>query len=577
MNLAELRRNLEAQIREGQLPEALQALLIKLPEGGECYRIVSALITRLNAANKERFRNTISFEEYQRRVDQVSADFFDLLAGLTEADFSTPAAAPKEGKAAKTGSVLYRVPDVMQLKIATRCTIRVAVDEDAILENILLDQHVEIKSKVEISDVMSAELVDAQGGTFQITALNSRTQLIRETGFTEWNFNVTPLAEGVHQLLVKVSIMEVVPGFAEPIPREVSLLETVTIIAAERVVAEEKAPESEEVSASETATATPSAGFKSSGQQFAFQSEAALAIAVPKATAAPPPAPPPVAPSSPIFSPPPMPSPAAPRKEQRSVPRNKRTLALFLAFLVIVPAATWAIAPDLPAWVNAHYIQGTPEAYAGFIEAHPESPRLEQAFFYKAETSGRLADLRAYEKRYEARGKYQAKVKDKIVALETKSFENIRTKPDSAKIRQFVVDFPETKRLPELKRVVESRPENRKELLAEVEKAYVTAVQTRPTEQKVTEYLRDFPQPARLQEVEQAARTKPEVFSKVQPILEDAYLKKMEQSPTKIQSEQFLEKFPEPVRRDKFEKILDKRPEQNKEVIRKMRRLPIGE
>ncbi|MDO8971482.1 MAG: hypothetical protein Q7U74_12385, partial [Saprospiraceae bacterium] len=100
MNLAELRRNLEAQIREGQLPEALQALLIQLPEGGEYYRIVSALIARLNAANKERFRNTISVEEYQRRVDQVSADFFDLLAGLKEADFSTPAAAPKEGKAA---------------------------------------------------------------------------------------------------------------------------------------------------------------------------------------------------------------------------------------------------------------------------------------------------------------------------------------------------------------------------------------------------------------------------------------------------------------------------------------------
>ena len=257
--------------------------------------------------------------------------------------------------------------------------------------------------------------------------------------------------------------------------------------------------------------------------------------------------------------------------------RNLRVLALFLAFLVIVPAATWAFAPDLPAWVNAHYIQGTPEAYAGFIEAHPESPRLEQAFFYKAETSGRLADLRAYEKRYEARGKYQAKVQDKIVALEIKSFENIRSKPDSAKIRQFVVDFPETKRLPELKRVVESRPESRKELLAEVEDAYLVAVQTRPTEQKVTEYLRDFPQPARLQEVEQAARTKPEVFSKVQPILEDAYLNKMEQNPTKLQSEQFLEKFPEPVRRDKFEKILDKRPELNQDIIQKMRRLPKGE
>ncbi|MFN0037655.1 MAG: hypothetical protein ACKVUS_21545, partial [Saprospiraceae bacterium] len=222
--LAELRQNLEAQIRENQLPEALNALLAQLPDGSETQRIVSALIARLNAANKERYRQTISMEEYSRLVSQVRADFLDLLGGLAEADFLPAEASKKEaiaGKTAKRGSVLYRVPHIMPIQKPTRCTIRVAVDEEAILENIVLDEHVEIKSRVEISDVMSAELVDPQGGTFQITPLNTRTQLVRDTGFTEWNFSVTPLREGVHQLLVKVSIMEIVPGYAEPIPREV--------------------------------------------------------------------------------------------------------------------------------------------------------------------------------------------------------------------------------------------------------------------------------------------------------------------------------------------------------------------
>jgi len=59
MNLTELRQNLEVRIREGQLPEALQALLTQLPDGSETYRIVSALIDGLNAANKERYRNTL--------------------------------------------------------------------------------------------------------------------------------------------------------------------------------------------------------------------------------------------------------------------------------------------------------------------------------------------------------------------------------------------------------------------------------------------------------------------------------------------------------------------------------------
>ncbi|MFN0216601.1 MAG: hypothetical protein ACKVT2_20260, partial [Saprospiraceae bacterium] len=111
--LTELRQSLEAQIREGQLPEALNALLGQLPNGSELYRVVSALIARLNAANKERYRNTIDMDEYQRRVDQVSADFFDLLAGLTEEDFLPAVAEASSGKTnkkAKVGNVLYRVP-----------------------------------------------------------------------------------------------------------------------------------------------------------------------------------------------------------------------------------------------------------------------------------------------------------------------------------------------------------------------------------------------------------------------------------------------------------------------------------
>jgi len=535
--LAELRQNLEAQIREGQLPDALNALLAHVPDGSETYRIVSALIARINAANKERYRNTISSEEYQRRVDQVSADFFDLLAGLTEGDFEVKPASSK-ATAGKQGSVLYRVPHVMAIQKPVRCTIRVAVNEDAILENIVLDEHVEVKSRIEISDVMSAELVDPEGGTFQINPMNKHTQLIKETGYTEWNFNVTPLIEGVHQLLVKVSIMEVVPGFAEPIPREVSLMETVTI------VTEGKAP-----------IDTPSEEFKPSGQTFAFQSTSTAQgynINYSKS----------------IELPPESPSPTMPKSYNRSL----RALSLLLAFLGIASAATYAIAPDFPAYMVA-IIQDSPEAYADFIENHPNSPRIEKAYYYRAEVSGRLADLRLYQEKFQNRGKYETHVLGRIAALETKSLESIRERPDSLKIRQFVSEFPESERLAEVKQAVEARTETRQELLAEVENAYVTSVKARPSETKVVAYLRDFPKQERLDEVDAAARSKPEVFQKVQPILEDAYLKKMEGDPTQVQSEQFMKKFPEPVRREKFEKILEKKPGLKKEAVEKMRKL----
>jgi len=392
--LAVLRRQLEAQLRDNQLPEALNALLEQLPDGSEKYRIVSALIARLNAANKERFRNTIALDEYQRRVDQVSADFFDLLSDLRESDFDISAKPTGSGKTAKRGSVLYRVPHTMPILKPTRCTIRVAVDEDAILENILLDEHVEIKSQVEISDVMSAEIIDPEGSTFKINPLNTRTQLVRDTGYTEWIFNVTPLIEGVHQLLVKVSIMEIVPGFPDPIPREVSVMETVTIVT--------------ESAATDDMTLLE---FKSGGQSFSFQSTPTEAgmyeVSYSKEAE-------------------PIPIEAVP--EQRATGRGLRALAVFLAFIVLAPAATWAFAPDLPAWVYTRYIEDTPEAYAKFIEKFPDSPRREKAYFYKAEASGLLADFLVYQDSF-PQGEFKNQVLEMVASLERKTMSGSSDNP----------------------------------------------------------------------------------------------------------------------------------------------------
>ena len=516
--LADLRRQLEAQLRDTDLPGALNALLVQLPEGSEKYRIVSALIARLNAANKERFRNTISPEEYRRLVDQVSADFFDLLGTLTESDFEISTNINSSGKAAKRGSVLYRVPHVMPVRKPTRCTIRIAVDEDAILENIVLDEHVQVRSRVEISDVMSAELLDPEGGTFQINALNSRTQLVRDTGFTEWNFSVTPLVEGVHQLLVKVSILEKVEGFAEPIPREVSLMETVTI------VTEAPAPQDTE--------------FKPSGQTFAFQSSSTAQHEIKVK----------YAPSEPVEAP------------DRTGNSRLKPLAFFLAFIILAPSATWALTPPATRdwWVAS--VKDTAEAYAAYIEEYAPkgSPHLEKAYFYKAEETGRLADLREYQRQYR-QGKYESRVAERISTLETGSLASLRSDPDRVKIRQFVTDFPESERLSELKAAVQ----NRAELLPEVESAYVASIQSQPTERKVQAYLRDFPRQERLGEVADAAASHPEVLQRIQPILDGAILKKMESAGSAEEVQRLLpvlEKAGSPAAAEKVQKIMQQKP-----------------
>lgn len=544
--VAQFRQQLEAWIREDQLFDALNALLETLPHGTENHQIVSAFVARLNAANKERRLGTIAIEEHARLVAQVRADLFELIGGLKEADFNADTAAKPNAAIEKTGKqgvVLYRVPGVMKVRIPTRCTIRVAVDDEAILQNIVYDEHVELHAKVEISDVMSAELLDPENSTFQITALNARTQLVKDTGYTEWNFSVLPLREGVHQLLVKVSILEKVEGFADPIPRDVSLMETVTIITESAAPADRGGEDD----------------FKPSGQTFAFHGSATMpgGFHAPSSKAA--------------EAPPPIYAPTQSAPATRSSTYNLRPLALFLAFLVLVPAATWAFTPPATRdWWVANF-KGSTEAFAAYIEEYAKtgSPYLEKAYFRKAETSGRLADLRTYQQQF-PQGKYRKMVVDKVYALETKAIENIRQQPDNLKIRRFAADFPESERLSELKQVVETRSENRRELLAAVEDAYVVSIREKPTEAKVAAYLRDFPDQTRLEEVESAARANPQVFSRVQPVLEDAYLKKMENRPTEAQAEQYLQKFPDPMQRQKFERILDKKPDLKKKAVDKI-------
>ena len=140
------------------------------------------------------------------------------------------------------GNVLYRVPHSMALGKASICTIRVAIDEDTILEDIIIDKDTRLKERIEVSERMRAELVDTENQAFNILSLNAKDQLVQPTGYTQWLFRVTPLLEGEHQLLVKVSILEFDPNTKEYVPRDVSVLETVMVTSVSQFNEEEEAP-----------------------------------------------------------------------------------------------------------------------------------------------------------------------------------------------------------------------------------------------------------------------------------------------------------------------------------------------
>ncbi|MBV6439715.1 MAG: hypothetical protein DYG98_09585 [Haliscomenobacteraceae bacterium CHB4] len=235
MPLSQPLTTIQRELRE-QMADDLAAALLRLkellPDFSEKQEDVIALLGRLNDSNKKQIRNLISNKEHQREQDRIRSDFYQLVQGLELIDFEEVAAKkPRAGgkSTPKTGSVLYRIPQRMSLQKSSRCVVRVALDEDAIIENITLDEYVQLRSCVEVSNAMEAQLLDPSGQNFFITSPNNTRQLVRDTGYTEWLFYVTPLHEGTHQLVVKVSILENVPDIGL-IPREVTLEETVQIV-----------------------------------------------------------------------------------------------------------------------------------------------------------------------------------------------------------------------------------------------------------------------------------------------------------------------------------------------------------
>ena len=536
-SLPALRRQLQEILTE-DLAAALNALKELLPENSDKHGQVLALQARLKDANKERIRNTLAPDEYLRRVDTIRAECFDLLRDLEEADFEVKEkAASATASAAKQGSVLYRVPHQMPLRKPTICTVRVALDEDAILEDIVLDDDVRLRQRVEVSDMMKAELLDPEGDTFSIRQLSEPEQLVRDTGYTQWLFSVTPRVEGEHQLLVKVSMMEFNANLGKYVPREVSILETVTIVTETALSDSDEAP------------------MKATGERFALSPDTpGELVASPPATVAPP---------QPVIR---VPNPPIPNRQ--SPASGLRAVAFFLAFLMVGTTATWAFTPPPTRdwWLAS--LKDDADAYAGYIEKYKDSDakqHLEKAYFYKADKTNALRDLRDYQRQY-PEGQFREQVLEKIKTLEIKSVESIRQEPAAEKIRQFVRDFPESERLSELKQAAAARAE----LLPVVEEAYVYSIDTQPTRTKVLAYLLDFPQRERLPEVAEAAASRPEVLREVQPDLENAFLQKMEQNTDAPQAEAFLRNFPVPTQREKFERILEKKPALKKQFLQKM-------
>lgn len=252
--LPELQQELRDQLVD-DLAGALKALQQLLPPGSEKHQTATTLLGKLNDTNKARLRSTISNEALQLAYNQLRSDLLDLIDGLAAADFESTAAMP-ESKKAKQGEILYRIPDTMPLGRETRCLVRIALDSDAIVENITFDEYVTLKPLSRVSDLMQVELLDpGKDPAFEIRSISSPEQFVENEGYTEWLFQVTPLRAGTFSLLIKVSVIELILGKERK--KEIVLEEEVQVRANVQV-----APETPMKSAGETLVFEgPASGF----------------------------------------------------------------------------------------------------------------------------------------------------------------------------------------------------------------------------------------------------------------------------------------------------------------------------
>lgn len=227
--LSDLQQELRAQLVD-DLAGALKALQACLPPGSEKCQAVTMLLGKLNDTNKASLRGTMSNEALQLAYNQLRSDLLDLIDGLTAADFEAAPPTPPEAPKAKRGEILYRIPDTMPLGQETRCLVRIALDADAIVENITLDEHVVLKTLSRVSDLMQVELLDpGKTPAFEVRSINSAEQFVEAQGYTEWLFQVTPLRAGTFPLLIKVSVIELILGKERK--KEIVLEETVQVSA----------------------------------------------------------------------------------------------------------------------------------------------------------------------------------------------------------------------------------------------------------------------------------------------------------------------------------------------------------
>ncbi len=412
--LNDIKNELKLLLPEG-IDVAIPAIKAVLAEGTDKYNDLLLLEGRYQDVSRQLIQGVIGDEAALVQFNKIRKDLLDFIDSLVEHHLAT---AEKKGVDGQpdiyNGEVLYRIPKQMQKEEETKCLVRLAFDRSVITQG-LEKQEGDVMKDLRISEVMGVELLDPVGNAFQIRTLHDTVQFVDQDLFTEWIFFVKPVAEGIHDLVLKISIIEIKNGIERK--RNVVLEEKVEIVA----TVPEKTGLSEEFARAGIAMAV-AAGQKTKGASGGGTKE--------------------------FF--PPQPMPAAPSPAPAKTGTSFRKLGTILSAMTVLLVAAFAIfntlnpdqnPGDTKVVDNAEQrswdqLKNNPDpaSIKDFLEKHPDGQlagkarnsldSLDKLAWESALAANDLAAMRNYLEKF-PEGRYADAATSAIISLE----HNLETQP----------------------------------------------------------------------------------------------------------------------------------------------------
>ncbi|WP_273444423.1 hypothetical protein [Neolewinella agarilytica] len=205
--LSELQDQIRLAVADADLETAFHLLEGALPAGRPKANQVTLLNGRANDIIDFDINNTLSTDQLAILRNELRLDLLTFVDHLTLHDFSTEASTSRPEL--KPGHLLYQVPPKMAVRETHRCLVRIAHLLNQVLEGLPFDDSISLE-EIPVSEVMEVEILDpcpSGNRAFDILLLSDGEQVVDEFMATEWVFNVRPLREGQHDLILKISVL----------------------------------------------------------------------------------------------------------------------------------------------------------------------------------------------------------------------------------------------------------------------------------------------------------------------------------------------------------------------------------